>query len=165
MVNTGPVDRLLITATKTVLGYIVFFVFLFTIPIYNGFKNSDFVHAFIGQKNAVIGETAIKIDIADSYDERVKGLSGKSFLPDNTGLFFIFDNPGYHGIWMKDMRIPIDIVWLDDSLQVVHLEQEISPNTYPEVFKPNKKAIYILEVPSGFIYKNSIKIADQMTIL
>jgi uncharacterized membrane protein (UPF0127 family) len=164
MVRIPSFEDLLMTATKTVLGYIVFFVTLLSIPVYNELKDSQFAYAF-NQKDAVIGEAAIKINIADSKDERVKGLSDKNYLMSNNGLLFIFDESDFHGIWMKDMKFAIDIIWLDASLQVVHIEKNISPNTYPKTFKPNNKALYVLEVPAGFVAENYIKLRDQMTIL
>lgn len=164
MVKIPTIENLLMTATKTVLGYVVFFVALFSIPIYNELKDSFFVHAF-NQKDAVIGETAIKVDIADSKSERVKGLSDRRYLIGNNGMLFIFEESDYHGIWMKDMNFAIDIIWLDASMQVVHIEKNIAPNTYPKTFKPKNKALYVLEVPSGFVSENYIKMGDQMTVL
>lgn len=158
-------DRFIIISTKTILGYFVFFISLFSIPIYNELKDSDFAFAFVSKKDAVIGETALKIEIADSQTERTKGLSGRAYLEDGVGLLFIFDNSDFHGIWMKDMNFAIDIIWLDTSLEIVHIEQEVRPQTYPETFKPNKKALYVLEVPYGFVSDNHLKLGDQMTIL
>jgi uncharacterized membrane protein (UPF0127 family) len=165
MQQAASMDRLIIVLGRTVLGFVIFFVMLFVVPIYNEFKDNNFVLALVSQKDAVIGETAIKIEIADSKKERITGLSGKPYLEDYTGLLFIFDEPDFHGIWMKDMNFPIDIVWLDSSLQIIDFKENASPSSYPETYKPNKKALYVLEVPKNFISQNYLKIGDQMTIL
>jgi uncharacterized membrane protein (UPF0127 family) len=65
---------------------------------------------------------------------------------------------------MKDMKFSIDIIWLDKDLQVVYFEENVSPDTYPNVFKPDKKAKYILEVNAHFVSKNHIKYGDQLSI-
>lgn len=163
--NLSKVDNLFILATKTILGFTVFFVALYAVPLYNQFKNSDVVLAFIHQKDAVIGETSLKIVIADTPKERGKGLSGKDDLESKEGLFFIFDKDDYHGIWMKDMNFAIDIIWLDSTMQIVDFKEKVHPSTFPEVFEPNKKARYVLEVPAGFFLKNHLKLYDEMTIL
>ena len=163
--SLSKVDRLIMVATKTILGFTVFFVFIYTVPIYNGFKDSEVVLAFINNKNAVIGETRFMVELADTHEERVKGLSERKSLGEKEGLFFIFDIDDYHGIWMKDMNFPIDIVWLDSSLQIIDFKENASPSSYPETYKPNKKALYVLEVPKNFISQNYLKIGDQMTIL
>jgi uncharacterized membrane protein (UPF0127 family) len=165
MVKIPTIENLLITGTRTFLGFVVFFVALLSIPIYNELKDNHFVQAYVNQKDAVIGETAIKVQIADSKKERQKGLSDRAYLQYNSGLLFIFDENDFHGIWMKDMNFAIDIIWLDAALQVIDYKKNVSPNTYPEVFKPKKKALYVLEVQAGFISSNYIKIGDQMTVL
>jgi len=165
MQKAASIDRLIIVLGRAVLGFVVFFVLLFVVPIYNEFKDNNFAFALVSQKDAVIGEATIKIEIADSKDERIIGLSGKLYLDNNTGLLFIFDNPDFHGIWMKDMNFPIDIIWLDSNLQVVDFKEKVSPASFPETYKPNKKALYVLEMPENFISKNDLKIGDQMTIL
>jgi len=158
-------DKLIITIARTVLGFVVFFVALFVVPIFNEFKSNDFLFALVSQKDAVIGETALKIEIADSKKERTVGLSGRPSLNHNTGLLFIFDEPDFHGIWMKDMNFPIDIIWLDSSMQIIDFKKDIRPKSFPETYKPNKKALYVLEVPVYFISDNYLKIGDQMTVL
>jgi uncharacterized membrane protein (UPF0127 family) len=152
-------------ATKTILGFTVFFVFIYTVPIYNGFKDSEVVLAFINNKNAVIGETRFMVELADTHEERVKGLSERKSLGEKEGLFFIFDIDDYHGIWMKDMNFAIDIIWLDSTMQIVDFVENVSPDSYPEVYKPEKKARYVLEVPAGFFSKNYLKVNDQMTVI
>jgi len=163
--NLSKADRLIILATKTILGFVVFFVFLYTVPIYKQFKNSDIVLAFMNQKNAVIGETALKVEIVDTLQERAKGLSGRDNLKQKEGLFFVFEEDDYHGIWMKDMNFSIDIIWLDSTMQIVDYKENASPDSYPKVFKPQKKSRYVLEVPAGFFSENNLKLYDEMTIL
>ena len=77
---------------------------------------------------------------------------------------FVFDQLDFHGIWMKDMKFPIDIIWLDDTQQVVTIKTYISPDSYPEVFRPTQESLYVLEVPAGFVKTAEIKIGDQLVV-
>ncbi len=95
------------------------------------------------------GTSTFKIEVADTHATRVRGLSGRAMLPPRTGLLFIFLDDDTHGIWMKDMRFPIDIVWLDADLRVVHIESDVSPDTFPMSFVPPVPARYVLEVNAG----------------
>lgn len=104
------------------------------------------------------------VNIADTDQERVQGLSGTQYLNDDQGMFFIFEKPGYYGIWMKEMMFPIDIIFLDESLIVVDIKKDISPDTYPEVFKPRAKAKYVLEINGGVSDKNGFMIGDKWII-
>jgi uncharacterized membrane protein (UPF0127 family) len=80
---------------------------------------------------------------------------------DDPGLLFVFDEPGLHGIWMKDMRFPIDILWLDDAFQVVDVRKNVAPDSYPTVFKPTKPARYVLEVTAGFADRYLLERVDD----
>ncbi len=111
-----------------------------------------------------IGNVVIQAEVADNSIERVRGLLGREELPENTGMLFIFDKPGFHGIWMKDMLFPIDIVWISEDFIVVHIEEDISPETYPEVFEPGEEARYILETNAGFAAENNVLLGETISI-
>jgi len=155
---------------KTLLVVAVFFI-TFTstnilIASWKNIINSEQLQNFIsGGKYLVIGEAKLKILLANTEEARTLGLSGKDSIDPDQGMLFMFGENGYHGIWMKDMNFPIDIIWLDSKFQVVDFLAEVSPDSYPNIFKPKNVAKYVLEVNSGFIKANGIKIADQATFL
>ena len=119
--------------------------------------------SFKPTKNAVLNGVTIRLVIADTEATRARGLSYLKNIPDGTGMFFIFDKPGYLSFWMKDMNFPIDIIWFDEDYHAVSLEENISSGTYPQVFTPQVLAKYVLEVPAHFITKNKIKIGDKIS--
>lgn len=108
-----------------------------------------------------IGEKVIQVEIVDTPRTQIQGLSGRQSLPKDHGMLFIFDKDDFHGIWMKEMNFSIDIFWLDKNLNIVGLEKEVSPQTYPKAFYPNELALYVLEVPAGFAQENEIHIGDR----
>ncbi len=122
----------------------------------------NYIH---GGKFLVIGDSKIRIILADNEEERIQGLSGKEKLSHDQGMLFIFPEMGNHGIWMKDMNFSIDIIWLDSKFQVVDFIENVSPESYPNIFKPRKPAKYVLEMNNGFVKENGIKIEDQATFL
>ncbi len=95
--------------------------------------------------------------VASTVQERERGLSGTESLPEDSAMLFTFDKPDFYGIWMKDMKIPIDIFWLDENYKIIHIEENISPQTYPKVFLPPEKSTYVLETNAGFAEKNKLK--------
>jgi uncharacterized protein len=107
-----------------------------------------------------IGQTKVLVSIADTQPERERGLSGVPSLPQNAGKLFIFQAPESPGFWMKEMRFPIDIIWIAQDMKVVGINQNLAPETYPEVFTPPQAIQYVLEVPAGFAQANEIKIGD-----
>lgn len=89
------------------------------------------------------------LDLANTSAERQQGLSGTASLTPQTGKFFVFDNPGMNGFWMKDMNYPIDIIWFDQDLYIVGISKNLAPSTYPQTFYPNSPSVYTLEVAAG----------------
>lgn len=112
-----------------------------------------------------IGETAIQVEIVDTSSARTKGLSGRKSLLLNSGMFFVFDSEEIYGIWMKDMNFPIDIIWLDENLKIVHIEEEVSPETYPKIFYSTTPVLYVLEVNQGFVKEREINIGDEAVLI
>src|ERR1035437_7103439 len=102
---------------------------------------------------------------ATSTEDQEKGLGGRDSLPQNTGMLFVFDMPDTYGFWMKDMHFPIDIIWLNKDMMVTYVAQNVSPASYPEVFKPETPSLYVLEVNSGYTKANTIGVGTNITRL
>jgi uncharacterized membrane protein (UPF0127 family) len=147
---------------QTVLIYLVFICGVSSVPV------AKIVSAKIADMEVdrgVIGETSITLDIADSDEEKVQGLSGVLSIPKNHAMLFVFDENKEHGIWMKDMNFALDIVWLNSYSEVIYIERNISPDTFPKVFGPQKPSKYVLEFNAGFVSKNSIKVGDKFVLM
>jgi uncharacterized protein len=124
-------------------------------------KGNTAVPSISGSPTLSFGQTALSLEIADTEAERVQGLSGRESLPENTGLLFVYTEDSFPGIWMKDMRFPIDIAWLDKDFTLIDLEANVDPATYPRVFTPSQPARYVLETPAGFFEHNAISIGAK----
>ncbi len=107
-----------------------------------------------------LGSQVVSARVADTDETRQKGLSGTSGLGTNDGMLFIFDIPGRWGMWMKDMKYSLDMVWMDNSKSIIYLAENVSPSSFPKVFLPDKDARYVLELPAGYISKNHISIGQ-----
>ena len=112
----------------------------------------------------IIGSTAVQASVAETWPDRIKGLSDTPYLPDEVVKFFVFDSLGFHSIWMKDMNYSIDIIWLDETGKIVHLVEGAAPESYPAMFVPEKEAKYVVETVSGFIQKNQITVDSSVTL-
>lgn len=111
-----------------------------------------------------VGGTIIEVETLTTPAQLQKGLSGRASLPLGSGMLFVFDHDDLWGIWMKDMRFSIDIIWADKDGTVVHVEKEVSPETYPRVFLPPAFSRYVLEVPAGFADDEGIAISDAFVV-
>ncbi len=109
-------------------------------------------------------EVSIIVRVVASDQARIQGLSGTESLAQQEGLFFVFPTSDTHGIWMKDMNYAIDIIWLDDEFRVVHIAPDVAPETYPDVFRPEEPARYVLEVVAGVAARAELAVGDVVQI-
>jgi hypothetical protein len=110
-----------------------------------------------------LGSSSLQASVADTEAKREQGLSGTPYIPTGVVKLFIFDTPFQWAFWMKDMNYPIDIIWLDEDKTVVHIESNLTPETYPKSFAPSTPAKYVIETPAGFAEINHITIEAKAT--
>jgi len=93
----------------------------------------------------------LQTEVMVSDEDRQMGLMFRPSLPLDHGMLFIFEQPDFHGIWMKNCKFPIDIVWLDGEGKVVHVAQKVPPckaDPCP-VYQPLQRASYVVELNAG----------------
>ena len=110
----------------------------------------------------IIKNTVIGTYMATTEVDQKQGLSNKKILPSGMSMLFVFDNEDRHGMWMKDMNFPLDMIWIDKYKKIIHQVSNISPSTYPHVFYPDTNDKYVLELPAGFIENQKLKEGDQI---
>ncbi len=109
-----------------------------------------------------IAGVPLTVEIADEKSEWEKGLSGRDRLQTNRGMLFVFPKENYYKIWMKNMNFPIDIFWVDKEGVIVDIYKNAMPDSYPNIFAPRKKALYIIETNSDFASIYDIRIGDKV---
>ena len=87
------------------------------------------------------------LQTANTDQSRSQGLSGRLSMPSNEGMVFVFDNQQKQCFWMKDMNFPLDIVWLNSAKEVVKIDSNLLPDTYPKQFCADTQ--YVIELNSG----------------
>jgi uncharacterized membrane protein (UPF0127 family) len=109
-------------------------------------------------------ETCFDVEIADSDEERSKGLMFRDSLGINNGMLFVFDKEDIYDFWMKNTKIPLDIIWLNKEKEVVYTHKNTPPCPENVCFSivPSKKALYVLELNSGVIEKIDLSINDKL---
>jgi len=103
-----------------------------------------------------VGGKKFNVEIADSVEEREKGLMFRDSLCDDCGMFFIFESEGKHGFWMKNVLMPLDIIYINEEMVVVDVLNVEPCGDVCEVFYPKEEALYVLEVNKGNFDENLI---------
>lgn len=106
----------------------------------------------------------VDVEIAADNETREQGLMFRESVPDGKGMLFIFPATGEYPFWMKNTMIPLDMIWIDSSDKIVHIERNVPPcvadpcTSYP----PHAKAIYVLEMAAGEAKKNGLEVGDHV---
>ncbi|MEP7204658.1 MAG: DUF192 domain-containing protein [Candidatus Saccharibacteria bacterium] len=107
------------------------------------------------------GNGVFKARIASTPLTREKGLGGVLELGSQQAMIFVFPRDDTWQIWMKDMKVPIDIVWLNHDKKVVYMVKNVSPESSTNTkFTPTSVARYVVELPVGSIVNQRIQIGD-----
>lgn len=95
--------------------------------------------------------TVLQAEVMVKDEDRAMGLMFRPSLPRDRGMLFVFETSDFHGIWMKNCKFPIDVLWLDEEQKVVHLAEAIPPcKAEPcPVYQPLRKASYVVELNAG----------------
>ena len=102
-------------------------------------------------------------DLSITYEQIIKGLSIKSSLKENEGMLFVLNSYSRRGFWMKDMKFPIDVIWLNENKKIIHIKKSLEPcvSNCP-VYFPDQDSKYVLETVAGFADKQNLKVGDTV---
>jgi len=115
-----------------------------------------------------IRDTSFSVDIAETLQAKSKGLSGRESLKEDEGLLFNFTGYNVRRFWMKDMLMPIDIIWIKNGVVVGFVE-----NAQPEpgvslvklfVYSSPEPVNQVLEVQAGTVKRVGIEVGDIVVV-
>jgi uncharacterized protein len=111
------------------------------------------------QVNITVNGVELVADLAVTDEQKSNGLGIKDSLKENEAMLFPFSREDKHTFWMNGMKFPIDIIWLDNNKQVVHVEHSLDPcgpNSFCPTYTPREDSLYVLETVAGFAQKYNI---------
>lgn len=116
-------------------------------------------------KEITVGDAIFKVRIADNPASRSLGLSGTGILKENEGMLFLFSEEEIQKFWMKDMKFPIDIIWIKGNT-VVGIIMGAEPEEGPDytIYSSPEPVDKVLEINAGLSQRLGIKIGDVIVI-
>lgn len=149
--------------TIAIVGVSIYFINRFNVAYHDTMVYSN---ERLPLSAAVISPQGVHINVrvADTDKTRELGLSYLKSLPDKQGMLFIFPQLGIYSFWMKGMRFPIDIIWMDENLKIVDRLINVDPSTYPKTYTPSASAAYVLEISAntadqyGFLIGTTVQV-------
>jgi uncharacterized protein len=99
------------------------------------------------------GGVVIQAEIADTIKKRAQGLMYREHLSKDRGMLFTFDQAQPWTFWMKNTKIPLDIIWMNEKKQIIHIARNVPICTRTDdgcpQYQPNDPATYVLELGGG----------------
>lgn len=115
--------------------------------------------------HTAVGDVPVSVEIADNLEEQTVGLMYRTSLDENHGMLFVFENEEQKIFWMKNTKIPLDIIFIDADGVIVDMKENFQPCTVEECEKYySKPAQYALEVNAGFMEEKGIRVGDGVLL-
>jgi uncharacterized membrane protein (UPF0127 family) len=103
----------------------------------------------------------LELEIAKNPSDISLGLSRRTSIDDNGGMLFVFSHPKTLIFWMKDTKIPLDLLYLDKHMIIGEIHKYLAPYYIKEI-KSTKPYAYALELNAGYIEKYKISVGDRL---
>jgi uncharacterized membrane protein (UPF0127 family) len=114
-----------------------------------------------GTTQIKVGNQPLKVELALTDAQRMQGLMFREKLGTNDGMLFVFDEPAYQSMWMKNTLIPLSVAFLDaDGVILNILDME------PHTLTPNMSAgpaRFAIETNKGWFAEHKVKAGDRAT--
>ena len=111
------------------------------------------------------GEVTLRVEIADTSEERAAGLSGRASVPADAGMAFLWDEPVEAEFWMKDTLIPLQIAFWDEGGRIVALiEMEPCPADPCPTNGPETPFVGAVEANTGWLTEGGVAVGDPVEL-
>lgn len=107
------------------------------------------------------------VEVADNFEERQRGLMFRDELAKDTGMLFIHTAEEPQAYWMKNTKIPLDILYFSKDLKLVSAQERVPPCSAGDRCPPYPSegaALYVLELNAGSVELFKIQRGDVMKV-
>ena len=116
---------------------------------------------------ATMGGEIIQLEVTETPEQQALGLMFRDRLPDNRGMLFSFDPPRPVAFWMKNVRIPLDMIFLRDG-EIRSIAANVPPCDRPDeqcpAYGPSEAIDRVIELRGGRAAELGLKVGDRVVI-
>ncbi|WP_187971828.1 DUF192 domain-containing protein [Aquibium microcysteis] len=107
------------------------------------------------------GDVRFQIEVADTPEERSRGLMFRERMPENQGMLFVFPQSLPVGFWMKNTILPLDLLFVSDKGEVRAILQGVPFST--DTISPGEAVRFVLELNAGTAERQGISVGDRLS--
>ncbi|MDP9132233.1 MAG: DUF192 domain-containing protein [Nitrospirota bacterium] len=145
---------------KKIVTFVLLVILLVSISLFlGGPKESELI--IVEFPNGKVMET----EVASTPEKLLFGLAFREGLPADTGMLYIFESTALHRVRTKQFRIPVDMLWVDESHHVVHILEHVPPCPQDPcpLYGPAPEPIrYLIEADAGYVRREGIEVGMEL---
>ena len=123
------------------------------------FKEEGVLKLIKAETDSII--KSISIEIADDEYQTQTGLMYRDNIKDSQGMLFIFPDAQYRSFYMKNTKIPLDILYFDEQKKLINIQKNTKP--FNETSLPSEApSKYVLEINAGLSDHWGIEKGDRI---
>jgi len=121
-----------------------------------------------GVETVVLGGEAHRLELAVTNSQIQRGMMFRDAVPDRTGMLFVFPDLEVRSFWMKNCRVPLDAIFMDDTGTIVSIRHMAVPDPYasgdPPSYSSFKPAQFVIEIRAGEAARLGLAPGDQVDL-
>lgn len=102
-----------------------------------------------------------RVELAVTAQEQTIGMMYREYIPENTGMLFLFNNAAERNFWMKDTLVPLDIIFIQKNGLISHIHPMAEPETLDHISSKGE-AVAVLELGGGAAELARISVGDRV---
>ncbi len=107
------------------------------------------------------GQLSFQIELADTAEERSRGLMFRETMARGSGMLFVYEHPQRVAFWMKNTLLPLDMVFIEADGQISHIHKNAIPGDLTAI--PGGDTVFaVLEINAGLASRYGISVGDQI---
>lgn len=145
---------------KKIVTFVLLVILLVSVSLFlGGPKESDLI--IVEFPNGKTMET----EVASTPEKLLFGLAFREGLPAGTGMLYIFESTGLHRVQTRQFRIPVDMMWVDESHHIVHIWEHAPPcakDPCPLYGPPPEPVRYLIEAEAGYVRREGVTVGMEL---
>ena len=145
---------------KKIVTFILLVILLISVSLFlGGPKESELI--IVEFPNGKTMET----EVASTPEKLLFGLAFREGLPADTGMLYIFESTGLHRVRIRQFRIPIDMMWIDESHHIVQILEQVPPcaqEPCPLYGPPPEPIRYLIETEAGYVRREAVTVGMEL---
>lgn len=112
------------------------------------------------------GFSYLEVEVADTPQEHSTGLMNREILGPGEGMIFIFEGDSLRSFWMKNTLIPLDMIFINSSMDIVSIQSDVQPCETPSCpsYRSGFPAKYVVEANAGFAREHGLQPGQKVSV-